>query len=143
MKGVKDLILDESPKNTKKLEKMLSKDPGSEAYLEAARAEAARTTAVEFTKFRMMVTDSFLCFSRFGIAGALMIVPISQITNIYRTNVVGNTYDFNNFTLAVETNGGIKYMAVYPRGGAQTLEIFNPVIDAVRVKMAVNGGVSV
>ena len=72
-----------------------------------------------------------------------MIVPISQITNIYRTNVVGNTYDFNNFTLAVEMNGGIKYMAVYPRGGAQTLEIFNPVIDAVRVKMAVNGGVSV
>ena len=33
MKGVKDLILDDSPKNAKKLEKLLSKDPGSAAEI--------------------------------------------------------------------------------------------------------------
>lgn len=140
MKNIKDLMLDDSPKNAKKLEKLLNNDPGSEAYFESARAEASRATAHEFSKFRIMVTDSFLCFSRIGIGGALMIVPISKITAIYRTNVIGNEYDFNNFTLAVETDAGIKYMAVYPRAGAKTLDIFNEVIDAVRAKMALNGG---
>ena len=140
MKNIKELMLDDSPKNAKKLEKLLAKDPGSEAYFDAAREEASRPTAQEFSKFRMMVTDSFVCFSRIGIGGALMIVPISQIKSIYRTNVIGNSYDFNNFTLAVETDAGIKHMAVYPRAGAKTLDIFNEVIDAVRAKMALNGG---
>lgn len=140
MKNIKELMLDDSPKNAKKLEKLLAKDPGSEACFDAAREEASRPTAQEFSKFRMMVTDSFVCFSRIGIGGALMIVPISQIKSIYRTNLIGNSYDFNNFTLAVETDAGIKYMAVYPRAGAKTLDIFNEVIDAVRAKMALNGG---
>jgi hypothetical protein len=140
MKGVKDLILDDSPKNAKKLEKLLAQDPGSAAYLEAARAEAGSATAREFTKFRMMVTDSFVCFSRIGIAGALMIVPIAEITNIYRTSIIRNEYDFDQITLAVETANGIKYMANYPRAGAKTLDIFNEIIEAVRAKMTMNGG---
>lgn len=140
MKGVKDMILDDSPKNAKKLEKLLAKDPGSAAYLEAARAEASSATAKEFTKFRMLVTDSFICCSRIGIAGALIIVPISTVTNIYRTNIIMTEYDHDQFTLAVETTSGIKYLANYPRAGAKTLDIFNEIIDTVRSRMAVNGG---
>ena len=143
MKGVKDLILDDSPKNAKKLEKLLSKDPGSAAYFEAAKAEAARPAAQEFTKFRMMVTDSFVCFSRIGIGGALIIIPISQITTIYRTNVVRNTYDFDSVTLAVETGSQIRYLAVYPRTSAKSLDVFNEVIAAVRNRMSANGGAQV
>ena len=140
MKGVKDLILDESPKNVQKLEKLLSKAPGSETYFEALKEEAQRPSAQEFPKFRMMVTDSYLCFSRIGIGGALIIVPISQITAIYRTNVVRGEYDFNNVTLAVETGKDLRYMSVYPRTSAKSLDVFNEVIEAVRTRMAVNGG---
>ena len=143
MKGIKDLMLDDSPKNVQKLEKLLAKAPGSENYFEAAKAEAVRDTAEEFTKFRTMVTDSYLCFSRIGIGGALIIIPISQITNIYRTNVVRNTYDFDNVTLAVETNEGVRYLSVYPRTSAKSLDVFNEVIDAVKSRMALNGGTQI
>ena len=139
MKGLKDLFLDESPKNIKKLEKLLAKDPGSAACFESAKAEAARDSAIEFPKLRMMVTDSYVCFLRFGIGGPLMIVPISNITNLYRTNVVNNQYDYDNFTLAVETNEGIRYMAVYPRGN-NSFDIFNEVIEAVKFRMSIIRG---
>lgn len=140
MKGVKDLILDDSPKNVKKLEKLL-KDPASASYLDAARAEAANSTAMEFPKFRMMVTDSFVCYSRIGIAGEVVIIPISTITNVYRTCIVRNEYEFEQFTLAVETTGGLKYLANFPRTGAKSLDIFNDVISAIKAKMTVSGGV--
>ena len=40
MKGIKELLLDESPKNQKKLAKLLSKDPVSASFLEAVKSEA-------------------------------------------------------------------------------------------------------
>ena len=89
---------------------------------------------------RLMVTDSYVCASRLGIAGALIIVPISSITNIYRTNIIMTEYDYDQFTLAVETTSGIKYLANYPRAGAKTLDIFNEIIDTVKSRMAVSGG---
>lgn len=141
MKGVKDLILDESPKNLKKLEKMFTKDPESGAYFDALKAEANRDSAQEFPKFRMMVTDSFVCFWRNMIGGTLEIVPTEKITNIYRTNVVRGQYDYDNVTLAVETGSNIRYMAVFPRTSAKSLDVFNEVIEAVRAKIALNGGV--
>lgn len=140
MKGVKDLILDESPKNVKKLEKIFEKDPESASYFDALKAEAGRSSAQEFTKFRILVTDSFVCYSPVVFGGRLNIVPITKVRNIYRTNIVRGEYNFDNFTLAVETDTGIIYLAVYPRAGAKTLDIFNEVIEAVRTRMAVNGG---
>ena len=143
MKGVKDLILDDSPKGVKKIEKLLAKDPGSATYFEELKAEAVRATTMEFPKIRMMVTDSFVCASRLGFPGALIIVPIVQIRNIYRTNVIRNNYDFDNFTLAVETDAGLKFMASFPRTGAKSLDFFNEVIDAVKSRMALNGGAQI
>ena len=140
MKGVKDLILDESPKNAKKLEKLLSKDPASAALFEAAKAEAGRATAQEFPKFRLLVTDSYLCFWRFMVGGSLEIIPISQITNIYRTNILRGEYDFGNVILAVETNEGIRYLTVYPRTAAKSLDVFNEAIAAVKARMTAIGG---
>jgi len=42
MKGVKDLILDDSPKGVKKIEKLLAKDPGSAAYERRVQADERR-----------------------------------------------------------------------------------------------------
>lgn len=142
MKGIKDMFLDESPKNVKKLEKLLAKDPDSASHLEAAKAETNGSGAMEFPKIRMLVTDSFVCYFRIGIGGAIMIVPISEITNIYRTNIVRGEYEYEQFTLAVETTKGIRYMANFPRSG-KSFDIFNEVIALVRERMSVNGGESV
>ena len=140
MKGLKDFILDDSPKAAKKLEKIFAKDPESGAYFEQLKAEVNRPSAQEFPKFRIIITDSFVCFSRLMFGGSLEIIPLSQITNIYRTNIVRGGYDYENFTLAAETANGIRYLSVYPRTSAKSLDVFNEVIDAVRAKIAVNGG---
>ena len=140
MKGVKDLLLDDSPKNIKKLEKLLSKDAESAAYLDACRAEAGSGTAREYPKLRLLLTDSYLCSLRMGFAGGITIIPVSNITSIYRTNIIANEYDFSQFTLAVETTTGIRYMATFPRTGVKSLDIFNEVIDAVKSKTTLNGG---
>ena len=68
-----------------------------------------------------------------------MIVPISSIRNLYRTNIIRYEYDYAYFTLAVETDSGIKYLMRYPRNG-KAMDIFNEVIAAVKERMAVNGG---
>jgi hypothetical protein len=139
MKGIKEMLLDESPKNVKKLEKLLEKAPGSAAYLEAAKAEASGAGAMDFPNLYMMVTDSFLCYHSVGIGAQLLILPLSSIVNLYRSNKVGNEYDYTNFRLAVETVSGTIYLTSYPRTG-KGMEIFNDVITAVKGKKAANGG---
>lgn len=140
MKGIKDLLLDDSPKNTKKLEKLVAKDPESASYLESAIGEAKGAGAKEFPKLRTLVTDSYVCYQGVGIGAGLTIVPISSIKNLYRTNIVRYEYDYDNFTLAVETASGIKYLMRYPRNG-KAMDIFSEVIAAVKERMAVNGGI--
>ena len=69
MKGIKDLMLDDSPKNVQKLEKLLAKAPGSENYFEAAKAEAAiihRTRAE---------TAVLLIFIRFPLLKLIQVIP--------------------------------------------------------------------
>ena len=139
MKGIKEMLLDESPKNVKKLEKMLEKAPGSASYLEAAKAEAKGAGAMEFPDIRMMVTDSFLCYHGVGIGAEFLILPLSSIVNLYRSNKVGNEYDYSNFRLAVETANGTSYLMPYPRTG-KGMEIYNDLIVAVKGKKAANGG---
>ena len=139
MKGNKELLLDESPKNVKKLEKMLAKDPQSATYLEAAKSEARSTNAVEFQNIRILVTDSFLCYHDMGIGAAFTIIPISTIRNLYRTNIIGTEYDYDNFTLAVEVGSGIRYLTRFPRTG-KSIDIYNDAIAAVKARMALNGG---
>lgn len=141
MKGVKDLILDESPKNIKKLEKMFTKDPGSGALFEGLKAEVNRPSAQDFPKFKMMVTDSYVCFWRNMLGGSLEIIPLDKITNIYRTNIINGQYNYENFTLAVESGNSIRYLATYPRTSVKSMDVFNEVIEAVRAKIAINGGV--
>ena len=139
MKSIKEMLLDESPKNVKKLEKMLERDQQSASYLEAARSEARSTNAAEFANIRILVTDSYLCYHDLGIGAAFVIIPISSITNLYRTNIIRAEYDYDNFTLAVETGSGIRYLTRMPRSG-KNLEIFNEAIAAVKARMALNGG---
>ena len=78
MKGIKEFLLDESPKNVKKLEKMLAKDPQSASYFEAAKSEARSTNAVEFQNIRILVTDSYLCYHDLGIGAGFVIIPASD-----------------------------------------------------------------
>ena len=139
MKGIKEMLLDESPKNVKKLEKMLEKAPGSAAYLEAAKAEANGAGTMEFPNLNAMVTDSFFCYHSVGIGAEFLILPLSSIVNLYRSNKVGNEYDYNNFRLAVETVNGTRYLMPYPRAG-KGMDIYNDIIVAVKGKKAANGG---
>ena len=140
MKGIKELLLDESPKNQKKLEKMLAKNPVSASYLEAAKAEARGAGAMEFPDVRALVTDSFLCYHDIGIGAGLTILPISVIRNLYRTNIIGGEYNFSDFYLAVETASAIMYLMRLPRFG--NIDKYNDVIAAVKARMTVNGGMS-
>ena len=139
MKSIKELLLDESPKGQKKLEKMLAKTPVCASYLEAAKAEARSANALEFPKLRMLVTDSFLCYHDIGIGASFVIYPISCIRNLYRTNIIGSEYDYSYFALAIEFESSTGYLMRYPRSG-NGLEIYNDVIAAVKARMAVNGG---
>ena len=140
MKGIKELLLDESPKNQKKLEKMLAKNPVSASYLEAAKTEARGAGAMEFPDVRALVTDSFLCYHDIGIGAGLTILPISVIRNLYRTNIIGGEYNFSDFYLAVETASAIMYLMRLPRFG--NIDKYNDVIAAVKARMTVNGGMS-
>ncbi|MCR4791963.1 MAG: hypothetical protein K5871_04385 [Lachnospiraceae bacterium] len=140
MKGIKEMLLDESPKNVKKLEKMLDKVPGSASYLDAAKAEANGAGAMEFQNLRILVTDSYLCYHGIGIGAEFLILPLSSIVNLYRSNVIGNEYDYDNFRLAVETETGIRYLSPFPRSG-KGMDIYNEVITAVKGKKAANGGI--
>lgn len=142
MKGIKEFLLDDSPKNVKKLEKMLAKDPQSASYFEAAKSEARSANAVEFQNIRILVTDSYLCYHDLGIGAGFVIIPISTITNIYRTNIISTEYDYDNFTLAVEIGNGIRYLTRFPRTG-KSIDIYNDAIAAVKARMAVNGGAQV
>ena len=139
MKGIKELLLDESPKNQKKLAKLLSKDPVSASFLEAVKSEARGSGAIDYPKLHTLVTDSFLCYHDFGIGGGLTILPISTIHNLYRTNTISGEYCFYDFFLAVETESATRYLMRLPRSG-NGIDKYQEVIAAVRARMTVNGG---
>lgn len=135
MKNLNHYLSDESPKMQKKLEKMLENND-SAMYLEALKQELRAGGEVENTGIGLCVTNSYFCAFKFGIGATISIIPITSISNIYRTNVA-DEYLYDAFFLAVETTNGAKRLfSRYPRTNAKSLDIYKPIIDAVKSRLA-------
>lgn len=132
-KSIKDIVLDESPKNVKKITKALEKDSQPAApYFDAFKAELANGTFADFPKLKLVVTTSFVCYYETTFGYTFKIIPAAEIINAYRTNVVGGEYDYDGFTLAVETDSSLYTLARVARNGKKTLNVFDEVIAEIK-----------
>ena len=104
MASFKEIITDTKPKTVEKLEKALQ-NGNSTRYFEAAKSEALMASVYDEERIKTVVTDNYVIFYGkfyiFGNSKEIRILPISEIVNIYRTNVVNNEYNYDSFHLAV------------------------------------------
>lgn len=141
MKSLKDYVLNDSPKMTKKIEKILEKNPSTATYYDAMKSELASSGAVEeLPGVGLCVTASYLVVYSMGIGANINVFPLSTITNLYRSNVSNGEYDFDAFYLAVEFENGSRFdLARFPRS-KKSLTQYDPIIDAVKARKAAMGG---
>ncbi|MCQ2532357.1 MAG: hypothetical protein MJ093_06600 [Saccharofermentans sp.] len=139
MKKLVNFLTDESPKMLKKIDKMLENNSSAQ-YYDALKQEIQAGNEVDVPGIGLCVTNSYLVYYKFGIGATLYIIPISNITNLYRTNM-DNEYLYDAFFLAIEKTDGQKQLICrYPRNGKKSLDIYNQIIDAVKSKIAIQGG---
>ena len=141
MKSLKDYVLSDNPKMVKKMDKILEKNPSTATYYEAMKSELASSGAVEeLPGLGLCVTASYLVVYQMGLGVNVNIFPISSITNLYRTNVSNNEYDFDAFHLALEFESGARIdVARFPRS-KKSLTQYDPIIEAVKSRKAAVGG---
>lgn len=129
-KSIKDILLDESPKGLKKIEKALEKHANTTTRenFETLKKELANDTFVDFPKLRVVVTNSCVCSYNTAITFTIDITPISKITNAFRSNIVNGEYDYDNFHLQLETTDHIN---VYYADQIRTKKVFTAYDEVV------------
>ena len=140
MKSLKDYVLDESPKMTKKMDKVLEKS-NSAQYYGPLKQEVAQGVVAELPNLGLCVTNSYLVYYRMsGIGTDFNVFPLSEVSNVFRTNLVGE-YDWDAFYLGVEYNNGTRFNVSRVLRSKKSFTIYDPIIDAVRARVAIlNGG---
>mgnify|MGYP003292642826 CR=1 FL=1 len=113
-KSIKDMILDESPKSVKKIEKSLNSkniSPITVANFEAMKSELATGSSKDYPKLKVLITDSFVLRYETSFGFAFEIVPLKDVQNAYRSNIVNGEFEYDNFHLAIETAEKTYYFA--------------------------------
>lgn len=144
MKPIKTILGDTKPKNVEKIQKACEKGDSAH-YASSFLAEATKDTAIDFPKTKCLVTENFFCsYSLFGVAfsNILTIIPINQITNLYRSNVgADGSYDYDNFHLDIELIDGQKrQVSTVVRNAKNYATIYADVISCVRSKISIMEG---
>ena len=141
-KSIKDILMDESPNNIKKIEKALTDKKASantKTYFDSFKSEIA--TGVDFPKVNTVVTNSFICNYSLTFGYTFDIIPLNSVKNVYRCNMINGKFDYNDLWLAVEyTDGRVSYIARVPRTNAKSLDSYVDVVAAIKSKLAAFGG---
>lgn len=145
MKSIIDRLSPTKPKELEKLQKIFEKS-GCGEYFEAVMAEVKGPNVSDFSKKRVIVTRNYIvdCTGWINsIGNVIKVVPINDITKIYRSNISflnGGEYNFDFFHLTVErrTSETMELMGATPRN-KKVLEYFDDIIEDVKAKMAMEG----
>ena len=88
-------------KNVEQVNKALENGRGKE-YLNSFLTETQGAAVMNLAKANIMITANYVChygdFKR-----SLVILPIKDITNVYKSNCFYGSYDYNFKAIAVET----------------------------------------
>ena len=143
MKKMQEVLGDTSPKNMKQLTRSLSRGEGLE-HLSSMQAELNSSYTKDYPLIGCLLTENYLVdyswaggFSK----ATLCIIPIKEITEIYRTNLAPNKkgewkYDFDSFFLAIHSNSEFRglYCRTFrsPAKKFPYLETYQQVINHIR-----------
>lgn len=134
-KTIKSILLDESPKNTKKINKALGGEnasPDALATFEELKREIANDTFVDFPKLKLVITNSYILSYNLTFAYKFDVVPLSTVKNAYRTNIYNGEYDYDCFYLAVELiSGDVREFAAICRN-KKALDAYVEVISEIQ-----------
>ncbi|MCF0127270.1 MAG: hypothetical protein HUJ70_01815 [Pseudobutyrivibrio sp.] len=122
MKNIQKVLGDTSPKNTKKLTKSLNRGEGV-SHLNALQAEINSYSTKNYDLIGCLLTENY--FVDYGqsnrlLKSSLNIIPISEIKEIYRTNLTPDfkdnwDYNFYSFFLAIHSND--RFRGLYCQSG--------------------------
>ena len=136
-KPINVLLLDESEKNQKKINRMLEGNKISQLTVtnfEQMKSEVARGEFTDFSKIKIMITSSYLVYYNMILGYFFEIIPLNMIVNAYRTNMCNGEYDYNNFNLAVElTDSSVGYISTYIKTD-KNYDVYEPVITELKVR---------
>lgn len=88
-------------KNVEAVMKALQGGRGQE-YLNAMCTEAQGAGAMNLSKAQIMITANYVCYYG-NFKRSIVILPIQDIVNVYRSNCFYGSYDYNFMAIAVET----------------------------------------
>ncbi len=143
-KSIKDILMDESPKNIKKIEKALADkkaDALTKTYFDSFKTEVCNGTGVDFPKVNTIVTNSFICNYGLTFGYTFTIIPLNTVKNVYRCNMINGKFDYDDLWLAVESTDDRKtYISRVQRTNAKSLDSYVDVVAAIKSKLAAFGG---
>ncbi len=138
-KSFRDFLMDESPKNQKKINKAIESGNCQNMFSDL-KMEVISGVTRDFPELGIIVTEHFVCRylqAMVAFTGPLVIIPTAVIANLYRTNLdLEGKYDPSNFWLAVETKDDkLIKLGAYFRRNNDSLDMFRDLISYTRTKM--------
>lgn len=132
MKPIKDMLDAMKPEA---IQKMLGKDNVSAQFYEAFKQELDTGNIQEFTKQKIVITNSFICdYSSFvlRIGRTLLIRPLNSIANAYRTTIINGQYNFDFVSIKLDYfNRGCDYLNMQSRKG-KDISVYDEVLDVLK-----------
>ena len=137
MKPFKQICADTKPKNLELFRKCMEKNDCVQ-YMDAFLSEAPKDSAIDFPKSYCLVTEHYFCSYRWYWAKELRVIPLTEISNLYRTNLdAEGNYDFKDFRLNVECKDGKEFfMSSSPRSAKTVDTLYDDVITCVKKRIA-------
>lgn len=140
-KSFRDVILDENPKTIAKIEKALEKKQ-TLGLLEDLRRDLNSETCEDYTKLRVFVSNNYVCQYNLGIRYDIDVIPLANVAKVYRSSLIGDTFDYDYFHLCVETTDGVpRLFARMPHGNIAKFKAYDDVIADIKRRMAAQGGI--
>ena len=139
-KSFRDVFFDENPKTIAKIEKALEKKQ-TLGLLENLKRDLVSETCVDYTKLRVFVSNNYVCQYNLGIKYDIDIIPLANVSKVYRSSLIGDNFDYDNFHLCIETTDGIPHLfARMPHGKIAKFKAYDEVIADIRGRLASQGG---
>ena len=124
-------------KNVEAVMKALQNGRGQE-YLNAMCTEAQAVGALNLAKAQIMITANYVCYYG-AFKKSILILPIQDIVNVYRSNCFYGNYDYNNMAIAVETkNNELFYLSRCAMN--QNVADFTTALGTLMQRVAGNAG---
>lgn len=104
MKTIHDICNSTKPKDIQKIQDYLVKNNCTQ-YYQAFNQELTYPNVLDYPVNKLVITNSFICDYNHD----FLIYPISNIINVYKSNIINGEYSFSNIHVAIETKDNTRF----------------------------------